>query len=56
MATEMKRISISLPDEIDSQVIQLKRTEEFCRCSYAEIVRMLLERGIRASQTEERSA
>lgn len=56
MATEMKRISISLPEEIDQQVIELKKTDTYCRCSYAEIVRVLLELGIRATKAEEQTA
>lgn len=56
MATEMKRISISLPEEIDNQVIELKKTDMYCRCSYAEIVRMLLELGLRATRAQEQSA
>ena len=48
MATEMKRISISMTDEQDAKVMELKRTEEYCRCSYAEIVRILIEAGLTA--------
>lgn len=56
MATEMKRISISLPEEIDNQVIQMKKTDEYCRCSYAEIVRLLIEEGIRANHANRQTA
>ena len=56
MATEMKRISISVSEETDNQIMQLKKTDEYCRCSYAEIVRMLLEAGLRASNADGQTA
>lgn len=56
MATEMKRISISLQEELDNQIIELKKTDKYCRCSYAEIVRNLIELGIRASKAQEQTA
>ena len=52
MATDMKRISISLSDAIDEKVMEMKRTEEYCRSSYAEIIRILIERGIAAEKKE----
>lgn len=44
--TEMRRITIALPDEIDQKILELRKDDRFIRCSYAEIVRQLLERGL----------
>lgn len=44
--TDMRRITIALPDSIDKRILELKKDDKFVRCSYAEIVRQLLERGL----------
>lgn len=44
--TNMKRICISLPQEIDRRILNLRKEDRFIRCSYAEIVRTLLESGL----------
>ena len=46
--TTMKRVSISLPDDLDRRILDLRRTDQFVRSSYSEIVRQLLERGFAA--------
>lgn len=46
--TEMKRRTVSLPEEIDKKVLELRKDERFIRCSYSEIVRKLLEAGLAA--------
>lgn len=43
-----KRMSISLPPELDRAVLDLRKTEEYCRCSYVEIVRVLMAAGAKA--------
>lgn len=43
-----KRISISLPPELDRAVLDLRKTEEYCRCSYVEIIRVLMVKGAKA--------
>lgn len=48
--TKMKRLSVSLPDEIVEAMEKLKTREEFRRCSDAEIIRRLLERGLAAKE------
>lgn len=32
--TDMKRITISFPDEIDEAILGLRKSDEFARCSY----------------------
>ena len=44
--TDMKRVTISLPDDIDRKVLELRKDDRFLRCSYSELVRMLLEAGL----------
>lgn len=48
--TEMKRVTVALPDEIDKKVLELRKDERFIRCSYSEIVRKLLEAGLAAKE------
>ena len=46
--TEMRRVTISLPEEIDKRILDIKKDDRFIRLSYAEIVRKLLESGLGA--------
>lgn len=48
--TEMRRVTILLPDEIDAKVLELRENDRFIRCSYSEIVRMLLQVGLEAEK------
>lgn len=45
--TEMKRVTISVPDDLDSRIFAMRKTDDFVSCSYSEIVRRLLEAGLR---------
>ena len=53
--TEMRRMTISLPDELDKRILELKKDDRFVRCSYSEIVRQLLDDGF-AMRAAERAA
>lgn len=44
------RLSISLPKEMEVEIIKLRQDERFVRMSYAEIMRMLLEAGLKAER------
>ena len=44
--TDMKRVTISVTDSIDKKVVSLRKYDRFVRCSYSELVRMLLEVGL----------
>ena len=44
--TEMKRVTIPIPDSLDQRILELRKRDEYVRLSYAEIVRRLLERGL----------
>jgi len=41
-------MSINLPQELDRVVLDLRKTEEYCRCSYVEIIRILMTEGAKA--------
>lgn len=43
-----RRMSISLTPELDRAVLDLRKTEEYCRCSYVEIIRVLMAAGVKA--------
>lgn len=46
--TEMKRITIAFPDEIDRAVYELRKEDRFVKCSYSEIIRQLVFLGLKA--------
>ena len=49
--TNMKRITITVSEKLDQKILDLRKNEKrFERCSYAEVVRYLLEQGL-ADQT-----
>lgn len=50
--TDMRRVSISIPDELDKKILELRKTKRFIRCSYSEIVRQLVAQGFEASKTK----
>lgn len=51
--TEMRRVTITVPDDVDKKVLQLRKDDRFVRCSYSEIVRQMLDLGIKAYEREE---
>lgn len=51
--TDMRRITISVPDDLDKAVLELRKQNEFVRCSYSEIVRKLLILGLSAAKAEQ---
>ena len=44
--TDMKRTSVSLPDEIVDALEELRNTDEFKNVSYSELIRVLIQRGL----------
>lgn len=44
--TDMKRITVSLTDEIVAAIEELKEAERFKGCTYSEIIRILVQRGL----------
>ena len=54
--TEMRRVTISLPEELDKKILELRKDDRFVRCSYAEIVRQMLENGLDMNAAARNSA
>ncbi len=40
-----KRLSINLTEELDRSVLELRKREEYVRCSYVELIRILMTEG-----------
>ena len=47
--TDMRRITVSFPDDIDQALIELRKQDGFERCSYSEIIRRLVRAGLAAA-------
>ena len=46
--SDLKEMSISITEEMDRKIVEMRKTDEFCRCSYAEIIRQLFEAGVQS--------
>lgn len=46
--TDMRRVTITIPDEVDQKVLDLRKDDRFVRCSYSEIIRRMLALGLAA--------
>lgn len=46
--TNMSRLTISLTPEIEKKVLELRKTDRFCRSSLSEIIRALIVAGMSA--------
>ena len=44
--TNMKRITISLPEELETEIYSLRQYDAYSRCSKSEIVRRLVRIGL----------
>lgn len=53
--TDMKRVTITLPDSLDAKILNLRKSDEYVRFSYAEIVRRVLEHGLSHFAEEEQA-
>ncbi|GKH49022.1 hypothetical protein CE91St46_01330 [Eubacteriales bacterium] len=54
--TDMRRVTISLPEEVDKKILDLRKDDRFARCSYSEIVRMVLNRGLNCATNDGRAS
>ena len=52
--TNMRRVTICIPDEINKQILDLRKTDEYVSCTFGEIVRRLVAKGIEATEEEEK--
>ena len=46
--TKMKRISVAFDDDIDRNIFELRKNDNYVKCSYSEIVRRLVRIGLEA--------
>lgn len=54
---EVKRMSISMTEDMEQRIVNLRKTDRFCRASYAEIIREILRAGLGViSSTEDTPA
>lgn len=44
--TDMKRTTVSLPDELVNALDALKKTDEFKNVTYSELIRTMIQRGL----------
>lgn len=49
---EERRFSITIPPDMAQALDDLRKTDEYCRCSYAEIIRHLMRLGIECIKAE----
>lgn len=50
--TDMRRMTISMPDDLDKRILEQRKDDRFIRQSYSEVVRQLLEIGLEAMKAE----
>lgn len=46
--TNMKRTTVTFGDDLDREIFELRKNENYMRCSYSEIVRRLVRLGLKA--------
>lgn len=51
--TDMRRVSIAFPKELDKKILELKKDDRFVRCSYSEIARQAIRYGVSALEQSE---
>lgn len=52
--TDMKRTTISFPNELTERIFDLRKDDRFVRCSYSELIRQLTEKGLAILEEENR--
>lgn len=50
--TDMRRVTIAFPDDMDKRILELRKEDRFIRSSYSEIVRTILELGFSVLDAE----
>ncbi len=54
--TNMRRVTVSLTKDMDKRILDLKKEDRFARCSYAEVVRQIVEHGLDEVKANEKGA
>lgn len=50
--TEMKRVTVAVPEDLDRRILELKKNDAYIRCSYGEIVRRLVSAGLEEAESQ----
>lgn len=50
--TDMKRTTVSFPEELTARIFALRKDDRFMRCSYSELIRQLAEKGLSLLEEE----
>lgn len=50
--TDMKRITVSLTDELVAAISELQKTDEFRNMPASAIIRMMVERGLKTKEAK----
>ena len=48
--TNMKRFCIAMNDDLEGKIVELRKTDKYCRMSLSEIVRILILRGLESEK------
>ena len=51
--TEMWRINVSIPSEVEDRIIDLRKQDEYCRMSFSRIIREMIVRGLNEVEKSE---
>lgn len=53
--TNMRRVTVCLPESVDKGILSLRKTDEYVNCTYGEIVRRLLVKGLEEFEEKEKA-
>ena len=56
MPTSKKRIAVTLSQEEEQMIYDLRKTDKYCRCSLSEIIRQLMKEQIKRERPTDRPA
>ena len=51
--TDMKRTTVSLPDEMVARLDRMKQSEEYANCTYSELIRRIVTSGLEREEAKE---
>lgn len=51
--TEMKRITVAIPETMNNEIMEIRKNDMFIRCTYSELVRKILECGMKKIRQEQ---
>lgn len=49
---DMRRTTVSFPEELTARIFALRKDERYIRCSYSELIRQLAEKGLSMVEAE----